>query len=101
MKHQYQTCTECVGFGPLCGYAQCCSCLFFTGSTVVYRIHYIRPQFPPEVDFCGPNYRLQASHFVSHVDWPSRTLLMVRQARQDAVLLRHMTITSLATFLVR
>jgi len=33
---------------------------------------------------------------VSHVDWPSRTLLTVRPARQDAVYLRRMTTTALA-----
>jgi len=74
---------------------QCCSCLFVSGRTVVYGSHYKRPQFPPKVDYGGPNYRLQASHVASHVDWPSRTLLMVRPARQDAVLLRHMTTTAL------
>jgi len=40
-----------------------------------------------------------ASHVASHVDWPSRTLLTVRPARQDAVLLRRMTTTALATSL--
>jgi len=39
--------------------SQCCSCLFVSGRTVVYRSHYIRPQFPPKIDFVGPNYRLQ------------------------------------------
>jgi len=62
---------------------------------VVYRSHYKRPQFPPKVDFGGPDYRLQASHVASHVDWPSRTLLKVRLAWQDAVLLRRMTTTAL------
>jgi len=39
---------------------QCCSWLFVAGRTVVYRSHYKRPQFPPKVDFGGPNYnRLQ------------------------------------------
>jgi len=51
-----------------------------------------RPQFPPKVDVGGPSYRLQASHIVSHVDWPSRTF---RPARQDAVLPRRMTTTAL------
>jgi len=55
------------------------------------------PQFPPRVDFGGPNYRLQASHIASHVDWPSRTLLTVRLARQDAVLLHRRTTTALVT----
>jgi len=32
---------------------------------------------------------------MSHVDWPSRTLLTVRPARQDAILPRHMTTTAL------
>jgi len=73
--------------------SQCCSCLFVSGRTVVYRSHYKRPQFPPKVDFGGPNYRL--SHVASHVDWPSRTLLTVRPARQDAVYLRRMTTTAL------
>jgi len=67
---------------------QCCSCLFVSGRTVVYRSHYKRPQFPPKVCFGDPNYnRLEASHVASHVDWPSRTLLTVRPARQDTVLL--------------
>jgi len=26
---------------------------------VVYRSHYKRPQFPPKIDFGGPNYRIQ------------------------------------------
>jgi len=60
---------------------QCCSCLFVSGRTVVYRSHYKRPQFPLKVDFGGPYYRLQASHVASHVDWPSKTLLTVRPAR--------------------
>jgi len=38
---------------------QCCSCLFVSGRTVVYRSHYKRPQFPPKIDFGRPNYRLQ------------------------------------------
>jgi len=54
---------------------QCCSCLFVFDRTVVHRSQYKRPQFPPKVDFGSPNYRLQASHVASHVDWPSRTLL--------------------------
>jgi len=77
------------------GPKQCCSCLFVSGRTVVYRGHYKQPQFPPKVDFCGPNYRLQTSHDASHVDWPSRTLLTVRPARHDAVVLRRMTTTAL------
>jgi len=32
---------------------------FVSGRTVVYRSHYKRPQFPPKIDFGGPNYRLQ------------------------------------------
>jgi len=72
---------------------QCCSYLFHSGRTVVYRSHYKRPQFPPKVDFGGPNYRLLASH----VDWPSRTMLTDRPARQDAVLPRCMTATALLT----
>jgi len=32
-----------------------------------------------------------AALVASHVDWPSRTLLTVRPARQDAVYLRRMT----------
>jgi len=59
----------------------------------------MRPQFPPKIDFGGPNYRLQASHTASNVDWPSRTLLTVRQARQDAVYLRRMTTAALFTHL--
>jgi len=74
---------------------QCCSCLFVSGRTVVYRSQYKRPQFQPRVAFGGPNYRLQASHVVSQVDWPSRTLLTVRPARQDAVYLRRKTTTAL------
>jgi len=35
------------------------SCLFVSGRTVVYRSHYKRPKFPPNIDFGGPNYRLQ------------------------------------------
>jgi len=54
--------------------AQCCSCFFYSGRTVVYRNHYKRPQFSLKVYFGGRNYRLQASHVASHVDWPSRTL---------------------------
>jgi len=45
----------------------------------------------PKVDCGGPSYWLQASHVASHIDWPSRTLLTVRPAWQDAVLLRRMT----------
>jgi len=45
------------------GLGQCCrprpSCFFVSGRTVVYRSQYKRPQFPPKVDFGGPNYRLQ------------------------------------------
>jgi len=41
------------------GCVQCCSCLFVSGRTVVYRSHYKRPQFLPKVEFGGPNYRLQ------------------------------------------
>jgi len=40
-------------------YSQCCSCLFISSRTVIYRSHYKRPQFPPKVDFGGPNYRQQ------------------------------------------
>jgi len=40
-------------------YGQCCSCLFVSGRTVVYRGQYKRPQCPPKIDFGGPNYRLQ------------------------------------------
>jgi len=57
--------------------------------------NYKRPQFPPKVDIGSPNYRLQASHVASHVDWPSRILLTVRPARQDAVLPHRMTTTAL------
>jgi len=71
------------------------SCLFVSGRTVVYRNRYKRPQFPPKVDFGGPNYRLQASHDASHVDWPSMTLLTVWLARQNGVRLRRMTTTAL------
>jgi len=41
---------------------QCCSFLFVSVRTVVYRrlcSHFKRPQFPPKFDFGGPNYRLQ------------------------------------------
>jgi len=62
---------------------------------VVSRSNYKWPQFPPKVNFGGPNCRLQASYVVSHVDWPNRTLLMVRPAQQDAVLWRCMTTTAL------
>jgi len=41
------------------GFRQCCSCLFVSGRTVVYRSHFKRPQFPPKIDFGGPNCRLQ------------------------------------------
>jgi len=68
---------------------------------MVYRSNYKRPQFPPKVDFGGPNYRLHASHVASHVDWPSRTLLKVRPARQDAVLPRRRTTTALAVSIIR
>jgi len=74
---------------------QCCSCLFVSGRTVVYCSHYKRPQFLPKVDFGGPNYWLQTFHVVSHVDWPTRTMLTVRPARQDAVLLRSIAIAGL------
>jgi len=47
---------------------QCCSCLFVFGRTVVYRSHYKRPQFPPEVGFGGPNYRLQRLMLLAHQD---------------------------------
>jgi len=74
--------------------SQCSHCssgvFYVSGRTVVYRNHYKRPQFPPKVHFGGPNYRLQASHVASPVDWPSRTLLKVGPARQDAILLRRM-----------
>jgi len=33
------------------------------------------------------------SHFAPHFDWPSRILLTIRLARQDAVLLHRMTTT--------
>jgi len=72
-------------------YTQCYSCLFVSGRTVAYRSHFIRPQFPPKVDFGAANSRLQASHLAFHVDWPSRTLLTVRPAWQDGVLPRRMT----------
>jgi len=74
---------------------QCCSYLFVSGRTLVYLSHYKRPQFPPKVDFGGPNYRLKASHVASHIDWPSKTLLTVRPAQHDDVLLRRMTTTAL------
>jgi len=38
-------------------------------------------------------YSSTASHVASHVDWPSRTLMTVRPALQDAVYLRRMTTT--------
>jgi len=57
-------------------FSQMISSVIF-GRTVVYRSHYKRPQFPPKVDFGGPNNRLQASHVATHVDWHSRTLLTV------------------------
>jgi len=80
-------------------YLQCCSCLFVSGRTVVYRSHYKRPQFFPKVDIGGPHHRLQASHVASHVDWPRRTLLTVKPARQDGVLPRRMTTTALISTL--
>jgi len=40
-------------------YYQCCSCLFVSGRTVVYRGQYKRPQFPLKIDFGSPNYNLQ------------------------------------------
>jgi len=47
--------------------------------------------------FDGPNYK-RWRPAASHVDWPiSRTLLTVRPAWQDAVLLRRMTTTVLVT----
>jgi len=86
-------CAPSSDLGPHQHYWQCCSCLFVSGRTVVYRSRYKRPQFPPKVDFGGPNYnRLQASHVASHVDSPSRTLLTVRPARQDAVLPQDRTL---------
>jgi len=63
---------------------QCCSCLFVSGWTVVYRSHYNRPQFPPKVYFDGPNYRLQESHVASHVDLPSTLLLTGHAGRRLA-----------------
>jgi len=78
-----------------CNIEQCCRCLFVSGRTVVYRSHYKRPQSPHKVDFGGPNYRLQASHVASHVDWPSRTMLTVRPVRQDGVLPRRRTTTAM------
>jgi len=62
---------------------------------MVYRSNYKRPQFPPKVVFDSPNYRLHASHVASHVGWPSWTLLTVRPAQQDAVLLRRRTTAAL------
>jgi len=44
---------------------QCCSRLFVSGRTVVYRSHYKRPQFTPKIDFGGLNYRLQ--HLMLHL----------------------------------
>jgi len=74
---------------------QCCSCLFVSGRAVVYTIWFtgLRPQFPPKINFGGP--KATASHDASHVDRPSRTLLTVRPARQDAVYLRGTTTTAL------
>jgi len=63
--------------------------LWFTGAIIN------GPNFHPKVDFGGPNYKLQASHVASDVDWPGRTLLTVRPARQDGVLQRRMTTTAL------
>jgi len=71
--------------------SQCCSCLFVSGRTVVYRIHYKRPQFPRKIDFGGPNYRLQRLMLRLLL-----TLLTVRPARQDGVYLRRMTTTALS-----
>jgi len=74
------------------------SCLFVCSSTVVYMGHYERPHFPPKVFLAAPTINVgyrnsNRRHAASHVDWPSRILLTVRPARQDAVLLRHMTTT--------
>jgi len=53
------------------------------------------PNFHPKSTLAAPPLAATASHVASHVDWPSRTLLTVRPARQDAVYLRHMTTTAL------
>jgi len=52
------------------------------------------PCFHPKFTLAAQTigYRRSAA---SHVDWPSRTLLTVRPARQDAVLQRRMTTTAL------
>jgi len=44
---------------------QCCSCLFISGRTVVYWGQYKQPQFPPKIDFSGPNYSYSVSCCVS------------------------------------
>jgi len=64
-------------FTPCTLPTQCCSCIFVSGRTLLYS-HNNCPQFPPKINFGGPSYRLQASHVAYHVDWPSKTLLMVR-----------------------
>jgi len=37
-------------------YTLCCSCLFVSGRTVVYRSQYKRPKYPPKITYGGPNY---------------------------------------------
>jgi len=58
---------------------QCCSCLFVSGRTVIYRSYYKRPQFPPKIDFGGPNYKLQRLLLRLMLTGPAR-LLTVRPA---------------------
>jgi len=58
------------------------------------------PNFHPKLTLAAPSIgytAATASHVASHVDWPSRTLLTVRAARQDAVYLRRMTTTALGS----
>jgi len=63
--------------------------LWFTGGIIN------GPNFQPKLTLAAPTIGYSRSLVASHVDWPSRTLLMVRPAQQDAVLLRRMTTTAL------
>jgi len=64
--------------------------LWFTGAIIN------GPNFQPKLTLVAPTIgyrRLMLRELSFHVDWPSRTLLTVRPARQDGVLPRRMTIT--------
>jgi len=92
-------------FSSLHLHIQCCSCLFVSGRTVVYRCHYKRPQFPPKVEVGGPTYRLQRlmlplmltspAGLCWQLDWPGRTL-----SRCGAWQLQHCSYLPLYNMLV-